>query len=144
MIVELLLYIDCKYCQQVFLLCRCCYRGQCYCCNECRFIAQLESRRRAQQRYRQTENGRETHREAERRRRIRKTRGIQKTVDDEGTTPPISHVTIPSKALKSIGLCHCCGIVGVIVRKFPHRGYGERRSGRYYGKQKGFNPHKSA
>lgn len=126
------------------MLCRSCYSGQCYCCDRCRFIAQREAHKRAQRLYRQTEKGREAHKEGERRRRIRKARGIQKTVDDEGTTPPISHVTIPSKPLKSIGLCHCCGIAGAIVRKFPRRGYGERKSGRYHGKQKAFKHQKSA
>jgi hypothetical protein len=65
-------------------------------------------------------------------------------VADEGTTPPICHVTIPSKPLKSIGLCHCCGVAGVIIREFPRRGYGERSSGRYYGKKEDFRAYKSA
>ncbi len=64
MIFELLLQIKCNSCQQYFLLCRNCYRGQCYCCDRCRFIAQREARRRAQQRYRQTEKGRKAHSEA--------------------------------------------------------------------------------
>ena len=136
MIVELLLQINCKHCHQNFLLCRRCYRGQCYCCGKCRCIAQQDAQRRAQRRYRQTEKGREAHSEAERRRRIRKSRNNQKNVDDEGSTPSVSRVILPSIPLKSIGLCHGCGIAGAIVDVFPRRAYGRRRSGRYCGKQK--------
>lgn len=140
MIVELLLHINCKHCHQDFLLCRCCYRGQRYCCNECRIIAQLESRRRAQKQYRQTENGRKVRREAERRRRIRKNRGIKKSVGDQGSTPIITRVIITPSPLKNIGHCYYCGVAGVIVERFPRRGYGRRGSGRYHGKQNAYNP----
>ncbi len=136
MIVELLLQIQCNYCQQGFLLCRSCYRGQCYCCSRCRFIAQRDSHRYAQQQYRQTDKGRKAHRKAEKRRRDRNNRKTSKFVDDEGSTPPVPHVILSFKPVKSIGFCHCCGITGVIVGKFPRRAYGKRRSGRYYGKQK--------
>ncbi len=143
MIFELLLQIKCNYCQQYFLLCRSCYRGQCYCCDRCRFIAQREAQRRTQRRYRQTKKGRKAHLEAERRRRIRISRNIQKTVDDEGSTPPTSHVILVSRPLKSIGLCHCCGTAGVIVRNFPRRAYERRRSGGYYDKQEAFKANQS-
>lgn len=144
MIVELLLQIKCKYCQQCFLLCRSCYRGQCYCCGRCRFIAQREARRRAQQRYRLTKKGRKAHREAERRRRIRKTRNIQKTVDDKGSTPPIPHAILFAKPLNSTGFCHYCGVAGVIVRNFPRRAYGGRCSRRNYDKKATYKANQSA
>ena len=124
MIVELLLQIQCKHCRQYFLLCRSCFRGQKYCCLRCRFIAQREARRRAQQRYRQTEKGRKAHREAERRRRIKISRNTQKTVDDVSSPPSTSRVILFSRPFKSIGLCHNCGMAGVIVTDFPRRAYG--------------------
>lgn len=102
--------------------------GQCYCCDRCRFIAQRESRRRAQRRYRQTGKGRKAHREAERRRRIRKTRSIQKNVDDKGSTPPTPHAILFTKPLNSTGFCHRCGIAGVVVSDFPRRAYGRHKS----------------
>jgi len=136
MIVEHLLQINCKYCRRCFLLCRSCYRGQCYCCGRCRFIAQRASLRRAQYRYRQTEKGLKAHREAEKRRRSRKNKKPSQSVDDEGSTPPTPRVILSFKPLINIGFCHYCGVAGVIVENFPRRAYGGRRSGRYYGKQK--------
>lgn len=144
MVVEFLLQKKCKYCQQDFLICRSCYRGQCYCCDRCRFIAQKESRRRAQQRYRLTEKGRKAHREAERRRRIRKARNIQKTVDDKGSTPPIPHAILFKRPLNSSEFCHHCGVAGVIVKKFPRRAYGGRSSRRNYDKKATYKANHSA
>ncbi len=79
---------------------------------------------RAQQQYRQTEKGRKSHRDAEKRRKNRKKQKTLEFVDDEGSTAPVSDVILPSRPFKSIGLCHCCGIAGVIVRNFPRRAYG--------------------
>ena len=127
-VVELLLEIECKYCHVRFCLCRSCYRGQCYCCDLCRSIAQREAHCQAQRRYRQTEKGRKTHREAERRRRLKKNGLRKKTVDDEGSTPRGPHGSLFVKAHGTLCCCHLCGVYGVIVRQFPRRGYGRRSS----------------
>ena len=126
MIVELLLQINCKYCHQDFLLCRSCYRGQCYCCGKCRFKAQLESRRRAQQRYRLTEKGREAHRQAEKRRRGRNNRKTSNSVDDGGSTPASDPTKLDTARLNQRPQCCFCGAYGVVVTHFPRRGYGGR------------------
>ena len=72
MVVELIITIECRYCHQQFGLCRSCYRGQRYCCDQCRKRARRKANRLAQQRYRQTDKGRKAHREAENRRRQKK------------------------------------------------------------------------
>ncbi len=49
--------VFCRHCQRGFCVCRCCWRGQAYCCNACRLSAGRASHREAQRRYRQTEKG---------------------------------------------------------------------------------------
>lgn len=122
----LLRELECKRCHLRFNICRKCYRGQVYCSSECRIAAQLEAQRQAQQKYRGTEKGLEAHRKAERRRRMGRSKKNEKTVDDEGTTPPPACVILYPVKPNMIPRCSFCGSYGVIVEKFPHRGYGSR------------------
>lgn len=131
-----LLIVRCGWCRVYFFICRRCWRGQAYCGNECRRAAKRHAHRKAERKYRRTAKGRRAHREAERRRRM----GIgKKTVADRGSTlEPAKYKMSLSKGEASGGLryfqsralvgrrgrCHFCGICGVIVDKFPRRGYG--------------------
>jgi len=63
-----LLQIRCRCCGTVFSVCRCCWRGQAYCCDECRVAGTQKNHREAESRYRQTAKGKKAHREAENRR----------------------------------------------------------------------------
>ena len=128
MVIVLLLAIECRYCHQTFHLCRSCYRGQCYCCDLCRSTVQREAHRQAQQRYRQTGKGRKAHCRAESRRRLKKNRLRRKNMDDEGSTPGGSHIIVVMKQAKNSACCCCCGVTGLVVNKFPRRGYGRDRS----------------
>ena len=127
----LLLEIFCRCCGKLFYLCRSCYRGQTYCCQECRIAGYLETHREAQRRYRNTEKGKKAHREAERKKRIRgKKEGnilnlinktciclamlIQSVFKNDNT--PNTHT------------CHLCGTEGKAVEIFPRRGYGHSES----------------
>ena len=133
-----LLEITCRWCGKKFYLCRGCWRGRCYCDEQCREAANHKSHRESQRRYRQTENGRKNHREAEKRRRMGLSKKSEKIVDDAGTKQPYRRRTIePSDLEESIararrlgyrvGRCHVCGRWGVVVRRFGRRGYGQRR-----------------
>jgi hypothetical protein len=66
-------------------------------------------------------------------------RKIKKIVDDGTSTPPITRYTISSLSTQSNAgvhnlhfkalrdrkkVCHYCGSSGVVVKKFPRRGYG--------------------
>ena len=133
MVVELILTIKCKYCQQQFGLCRCCYRGQRYCCDQCRKRARRKASRLAQQRYRQTEKGRKAHREAENRRRQKKNGSNQKNMDDQGSTSSHPHAILLVQQLNRVNCCQCCGVFGIPVKDFPRRGYGRRPVSRHQG-----------
>jgi hypothetical protein len=133
-----LLEIECRWCGKCFCICRCCWRGQCYCCEKCRDACRRKAHREAQRRYRRTEGGRTAHREAEKRRRVGLSKKSGEIVDDAGTTLPYRGITILSCELEEsiervemlgwrVGRCHFCGCWGVIVERFPRRGYGRRR-----------------
>lgn len=126
--------IRCGFCQIVFKICRRCFRGQAYCCSECRILGKREKHREAQRRYRKTAKGKKAHREAENRRRKRADRASAKKMDDASSTLPLIwfivleiciRIMIPrlAKPLSGIGRCDFCGAVGEIVREFPRRGY---------------------
>jgi len=134
--VVLLLQIECRWCGRVFCICRCCWRGQRYCSAECRSAAKRKAHRETQRRYRKTEKGKKAHREAENRRRMGFTQKNEEILDDTATTLQHSCLTIGSAGLKKhdewvgapwlrIGRCHVCGSWGVIVDRFPRRGYGK-------------------
>ncbi len=126
-----LICVFCKKCGSAFCVCRCCWRGQVYCTDECRRVSYLESHRISQQNYRKTPKGILAHKQAENRRRQRKKLALLKKLDDASTTPPPqrnmvlwternSHAFQPGVP----ACCHFCGRTGVIMSEFPRRGYG--------------------
>jgi len=131
----LLLGIQCRRCKGFFCVCRSCWRGQAYCCDECRVAAQRHNHREVQRRYRQTPKGKKAHREAENRRRYGLSKKIQKNMDDASSTvlPPWCMTLLVCAKILIIhaktwfdktGRCHFCGCSGTVVDEFPRRGYG--------------------
>ncbi len=127
----LLLFIQCRWCNLGFCLCRSCWRGQAYCCDQCRQAAKLKNQREAQRKYRQTEKGKKAHREAENRRRHSQNQNKQKNMDDATSTPRrswtmafIVRVKINILHMNRGPKCHFCGVSGRIVSAFSRRGYG--------------------
>jgi len=51
----------------------------------------------------------------------------KKTVDDQGSTDLGSCDTPVSPLPDNQARCHFCGVRGMIVARFPHRGYGRNR-----------------
>ncbi len=127
---ELLREFNCQRCNQIFYVCRCCYRGQSYCCDECREINQRESHQESQHLYRTSDNGRKKNREGSNRRRLNKTKKNKhnvKNVADVSSTPlPPSIIIIPPQH-NMPPCCHKCGRTGRIVKEFPRREYGDNR-----------------
>lgn len=129
----LLRQIRCRWCGVIFCVCWHCWRGQAYCCDQCRLAGKRKAHREAQRRYRQTLRGKKSHREAENRRRHRLIKKNEKKLDD-ATSTLLSKVYKMSSlsaqttfwALGKTGRCHFCGSWGVIVDRFPRRGYGKR------------------
>lgn len=134
--------ILCARCGRDFYVCQSCWRGQHYCSKECRGAARREARHATQRRYRRTENGKMVHREAEKRRRVGLTKQKKRIVDYTGSTPQCSDATMqPSSpggrderrseeegnAVITLYRCHFCGCGGVVVDRFPRRGYGKQR-----------------
>lgn len=131
MSVLLLLQLRCRWCELVFYICRCCFRGQAYCCGECRIAGQRQNHREAQRKYRQTEKGKKAHRQAENRRRYDLSQKSQKNMDDASSTVLQGWCMKLAKAVGNRFLyvnkpprCHFCGSYGQIVEAFPRRGYG--------------------
>lgn len=116
----LLIQIECKQCSLHFFLCRRCYHGQVYCCDQCRVIAQKIAHRKAQSKYRTSEKGREANKKAGRRRRLKIN---EKSVADEGTIAHFVHVILPPSSWLGKSVCLFCGISGQVVTRFPRRGY---------------------
>ena len=126
----LLRFIQCRWCDFVFCVCRRCWRGQAYCCDQCRRAAKLRSHRKAQRKYRQTEKGKKAHRLAENRRRYRKINPPLKNMDDATTRTPSDWAMVTSRKENLVvfspdlqGRCHFCGRIGQIVSTFPRRSY---------------------
>ena len=133
-----LVQICCRCCGMVFSVCRCCWRGQAYCCDKCRVAGKRQNHRKAQRRYRQTAKGKKAHREAENRRRHGLSKD-QKNMDDPSSTAPppwcmpilfyLRIVIFHARAwFDKAGCCHFCGACGKIVDEFPRRGYGKANS----------------
>ena len=131
--------VRCGWCNILFYICRSCWRGQAYCCDECRIAGRRKRHREAQRRYRQSLKGKKAHREAENRRRHGLSKKNQKKMDDATSTLLSKGCKVASSGAQSIicvldfavkvglsriGRCHFCGCWGVIVEKFPRRGYG--------------------
>ncbi len=130
-LVLLLILIQCRWCDFQFCICRSCWRGQAYCCDECRRAAKLKNHREAQRKYRQTEKGKKAHREAENRRRQGQNQKNLKNMDDTTSTPQchwameiLTRIKNPIWGKFMGAVCHFCGVGGQIVEAFPRRGYG--------------------
>jgi hypothetical protein len=134
----LLVEVRCRWCGLRFCVCRGCWRGQAYCSGECRILARRHNHREAQRRYRQTPRGKKAHREAENRRRHGIGKKNEKNMDDPSSTfPPSCCMTLLPYARLTVlcarqwrdrtGRCQFCGRGGVIVDRFPRRGYGGSR-----------------
>ena len=135
--------IQCRWCGKIFCICQSCWRGQAHCSDDCRSAAKRKAHKEAQKRYRRTEKGKKAHREAEKRRRMGLSKKNKPIVDDTSTTLQCALSKIKRSrnfsdkeqfgcALKSlirIGRCHFCGSLGVIVDRFPRRGYGKQNYG---------------
>ena len=135
--------MQCRWCGAIFCICQSCWRGQVYCCNECRRAAQCKAHREAQRKYRKTEKGKKAHRESENCRRMGLTKQNKKIVDDTASKLLWSSIKIEMPAKLSdegqvgcgettsmrTGRCHFCGSWGVIVDQFPRRDYGKRSYG---------------
>jgi len=117
----LLKEVRCKWCGEIFHVCRSCWRVQVYCGERCRKLCRMQLHREAQRRYRQTAKGKQTHREYEQRRRIKRN---EKTMADRGTTAGSGFDIEPRKWSGNGPICHFCGLPGVVVAQFPHRVYG--------------------
>lgn len=113
--------VICRWCGRQFCVCQSCWREQAYCSESCRKEARRKSHREAQRNYRSTKRGREAHRLSEQRRRMGR---AKKTVDDQSSIPaPVGTIVVH----KGAGCCRYCGRVGIIVERFPRRGYGGGR-----------------
>ncbi len=131
-----LVQIECRWCHLLFCVCRRCFRGQAYCSDECRIAGRRKNHREAQRRYRQTLKGKKAHCEAENRRRHGLSRKNEKKMDDPSSTRLPSWcmellfyahlIVLYARAwFDKTGRCHFCGNRGVIVDRFPRRGYGD-------------------
>lgn len=128
----LVIRIYCGCCGRIFYVCRKCYRGQIYCCKECRKAGYREIHREAQRRYRQTGRGKEKHQKAERKRRMkRKGCGLAQILYRTCMCISMLIRSMFSKgeddASEKTGCCDFCGASGLIVDVFPRRGYGRSR-----------------
>lgn len=141
-----LIEVRCKECGDTFNVCRRCYRGHRYCSPICKLEGYRRGRRNAQKRYRRKEKGKIKHQVAEKKRRLRlweKNReknplkpitpiknDVQK-ISTKKTNDLVTVITATGAPVSEkpwhsqIGHCHFCGIQGVIVKKFPRRGYGQ-------------------
>lgn len=85
----------CRFCDEMFFICRPCDRGQRYCGVSCRETARREQRRRANRRNQRSPEGRDNHRrlQADYRARVRRRR-----VTDQGSQSdePSKNLALPS------------------------------------------------
>jgi len=133
--------ILCGNCGRVFYVCQSCWRGQRYCDGQCRAAAQGEARQATQRRYRRTEKGKKTHREAEKRRRVGLTKENSRIVGYRGSTAQCGDAKMETSpggtddggsegganAVIVVCRCHFCGSWGIVVDRFPRRGYGKQQ-----------------
>ncbi len=131
MFIVLLIFIPCRWCGLSFYICRRCWRGQAYCSDECRMAGYKKRHREAQRKYRQTQKGKKVHREAENRRRHGLSQKMQKNMDDGSSTVDTAWCMREAKAvmtdiypLEIVPRCRFCGSYGLLVNRFPRRGYG--------------------
>jgi hypothetical protein len=130
----LLVEVCCHWCNLRFYVCRRCWRGQAYCCEECRILGMSQVHREAQRRYRQTPKGKKAHRQGENRRRHGLSKKNEKKMDDpssRGLPSWVIKLLICTRVLMVQGRagfdgsrrCHFCGCRGVVVDSFPRRGW---------------------
>ena len=131
MSILLLIQIHCRWCGLIFCICRACFRGHAYCSEPCRLAGKRKNHREAQRRYRRTDKGKKSHREAENRRRHGLSENNQKNMDDPSSTVlpawvmgVLCRLWSRTFHMKNSRYCLFCGCSGVIVNKFPRRGYG--------------------
>lgn len=127
----LLRKIQCRWCDVIFCICRQCWRGQAYCCDQCRLAAKRKKHCEAQRKYRRTKKGKKSHRLDENRRRHGQNQNKQKNMDDAASPPPrrwamrlLTRLKKRTWQLPLGSICHFCGAGGQIVDAFPRRGYG--------------------
>ena len=134
-------HILCAQCGRGFCVCQSCWRGQSYCSEECRGTARREARHATQRRYRRTEKGKKAHREAEKRRRVGLTKKNSRIVGYRGSTPQCGDAKMETSpggsddggsegganAVIVVCRCHFCGSWGIVVDRFPRRGYGKQQ-----------------
>ena len=131
MSIVFLLLVHCRWCGLPFYICRCCWRGQAYCSDECRIAGYKKRHREAQRKYRQTQKGKKVHREAENRRRHGLSQKNPKNMDDGSSTVDPAWCMRGARALRmhifpveTAPRCQFCGSYGLLVNQFPRRGYG--------------------
>jgi len=85
----------------------------------------------AQRKYRKTEKGKKNHCWAENRRRQRLSKAEGKNMDDASSTGLprwykkwINGIKNHRIHMQTVHRCHFCGSYGLVVDKFPRRGYG--------------------
>ena len=123
----------CKWCDLIFYICRRCDNGRVFCSDQCREVSRVIAHRRTQSKYRVSPHGKEVNRLGARKRRIKSNQistqpgqieADQKSVADRGTI----WSRICDKVLSSFSnkepRCHFCRTKGIVVKQFPHRGYG--------------------
>jgi len=69
--VDVLRIRECRYCKQVFFICRSCDRGHAYCSEHCREEGYKRTRRAARAKHQSTKEGRDDHRERQKEHRRR-------------------------------------------------------------------------
>ncbi len=142
-----LIKIQCLKCGTYIVICRSCWRGHSYCCDNCKQLGYKENSEKAKRKYRSSEQGKKKRKEAEIRRRLRIPLGEQKknkkirknrrllskkqnnpattiTIvkkENQNQTKTATHKEknqVEKKSTKgSKGVCHFCGVEGVIVKK---------------------------
>lgn len=132
----LLIEIGCDCCGSIFYVCRKCYRGQKYCCEECQKAGYREVHREAQRKYSQTDEGKERRQDAQKRRReeikkgaLKKGMGLLQKLYKSCMCLSMLIRSMLSKDenCQNKQCCHFCGSSGVVVNDFPRRSYGVNR-----------------
>ena len=126
--------VKCRWCGKIFFVCRCCWRGQGYCSDECRGSSKRKAHQEAQKKYRQTQKGKNQHCEAENRRRVGLSKKNNRTMADtsceshykfrkEKITAGFRNREDAEDALGTeikIGKCHYCHVWAVIVTEYTN------------------------
>ena len=104
--------LSCKCCQKSFVICKSCYRGHCYCSQQCRELGYALAKRKARHVYEQSHEAKLDHRD--RSKRYRKNIS-EKIVTDKGSKISplrVSQHLHPHEELQNLpekGFCISCG-----------------------------------